>query len=173
MFSQAESSNLDRNMYTSIPRLDGLPPSAEALRCFEVLAATLLSFASRHSLFIRKYYHGQPMWAFHFLHPKGGFGSIQIHAALKSPDSYNVAISSHWWVDDFEKCQRESLSTKSISLSVTDPEQVSSVLEGALTDLVGQRVANLSSKSQTMPRKRDDNGDYVFSEFERAQRLPT
>src|SRR5229473_5328777 len=104
-------------MYANIRKIDGLPPSAGALYCFEILEPVLLAFASRHSLLIRKYYHDQPMWTFHFLHPKGGFGMIQIHAAPDNSGSCKAAVSSHWWIDNLERCQRLALSTKSVSLS--------------------------------------------------------
>jgi len=160
-------------MYTNIRKLDGPPPSASAIRCFEMLAPVLLAFASQHSLLIRKYYHDQPMWSFHFLHPRGGFGSVQIHAALDESESCHAAISSHWWIDDLEKCQRSSLSTKSISLSGIALEKVAAVLESELSHILGLKTADLSHASRTMPRKRDNKGDYEFSEFERAQRLPS
>src|ERR1700738_926219 len=111
-------------MYANIRKFDGLPPSAGALKCFEILAPVLLAFASRHSLLIRKYYHNQPMWTFHFLHPKGGFGMIQIHAAPHDRDSFKAAVASHWWIDDEHNCVRSSLSTKPVSLQKTQPDEV-------------------------------------------------
>jgi hypothetical protein len=160
-------------MYANIPQVDGPPPSPEVFHCFENLAPALLRFASRHSLLVRKYYQNQPMWTFHFLHPKGGFGSIQIHAAPVGEKSFRAAVASHWWIDDEQKCVRTLLSTKPMSFQATQPEEVVPLLEKALAHILERTQADLSSSSQTMPRKRDKDGKYVYSEFERAQRLPT
>jgi hypothetical protein len=162
-----------QSMYANIREVDDLPPNAAAFQCFEMLAPVLLAFASRHSLLVRRFYHGQPMWSFHFLHPKGGFGMVQIHAALDISGGVKAAVASHWWVDDLEKSLRSSLSTKSVSFQGMQPEDVVPVLESAFRNLLALTPAELSSTSQTMPRKRDDAGNYVFSEFERAQRLPS
>jgi hypothetical protein len=160
-------------MYANIREVDGRPPSEIVSQCFETLAPLLLEFASRHSLLIRKYYHHQPMWSFHFLHPRGGFGSIEVYATLDGSGSIKTAVATHWWIDDLEKRQRSSSSTKSVSLIAKLPEQVVPPLEDALAEILALMPADLSTSSQTMPRKRNAAGEYVFSEFELAQRLPT
>jgi hypothetical protein len=160
-------------MYANIPPVDGPPPRPEVFHCFERLAPALLGFASRHSLLVRKYYHNQPMWAFHFLHPKGGFASIQIHAASVGDKSFKATVASHWWIDDEKERKRSSLSTKPASFQATQPEEVIPVLEKALAHILERTQVELSSSSQTTVRRQDKEGKYVYSEFERAQRLPT
>jgi len=114
--------------YANMPEINGVPPDIGVFHCFQRLAPVLLEFASRHSLFVRKYYHNQPMWTFHFLHPKGGFGMVQIHAAPLSAQSFKAAVASHWWVDDEEKCQRSSLATRPVSIEDTRPEALLALL---------------------------------------------
>jgi hypothetical protein len=58
-------------------------------------------------------------------------------------------------------------------LQATRAEEVVPALEGALTHVLQLTQAELSSLSETMPRKHDKDGNILFSEFERAQRLPT
>jgi hypothetical protein len=159
--------------YVHIPEVDGRPPDSDTFRCFENLSPALLAFASRHSLLVRKYYHNQPMWSFHFLHPRGGFGMLQVHAAQLNGEVVKAAIASHWWIDDEQRCSRSSLSTGSVALQSSKPDDLVSVLENALSHLLKLEPVALSSLSHTMPRKRDKAGNYVFSDFERAQRIPT
>lgn len=159
--------------YAHIPKLDGVPPDAAAFHCFESLAPVLLHFASRHSLLVRKYYQNQPMWSFHFLHPKGGFGTVQVHAAPVDAASLKAAVASHWWIDDEQTCQRALLSTRSVSLAVRQPEELTPALEEALKHLLALKPMDLTRNAPTSPRRRDGADNYVFNEFEQAQRLPT
>jgi hypothetical protein len=160
-------------MYANIPEIDSPPPDIQTFHCFEKLSPALLAFASRHSLLVRKYYQNQPMWTFHFLHPKGGFAMIQIHAKPVTGNLFKSAVASHWWIDDDQKSVRLSLSTKPMPLDATQSHEVTPALERALSHLLELTPADMSSTSQTTPRKRDKSGNAVFSEFERAQRLPT
>jgi hypothetical protein len=160
-------------MYSNIPEIDGVPQNPEALQLFEELAPTLTTFASRHSLLVRKYYHKEPMWSFHFLHPKGGFAMVQIDAHRLNAESFSGSVASNWWVDDHEKCLRSLMSTKPERFVASQPDDVLPALEGALIYLLAQTQAALTRTSQAMPRRRDKGGNFVFSDFERAQRLPT
>lgn len=159
--------------YKHMPEIDGASPDAGVFHCFETLAPVLLTFASRHSLLVQKYYKDQPMWSFHFLHPKGGFGMVQIHAAPLGGSSFAASVASHWWIDDEERCQRSALSTNPVSFEATRPEEIGPVLDNTLAYLLGLTPADLKYGSATSPRARDTTCSYVYSEFEQAQRLPT
>ncbi len=98
---------------------------------------------------------------------------MQLHAAPSRGESMKAAVASHWWIDDEAKCQRRSLSTKPVPLEIAQPEETLPALERAFNHLLASTLNDLSHSSAITPRKRDSNGNYLFSEFERAQRLPT
>src|SRR5882757_117011 len=158
--------------YTHNPKWDGVPSDSAVLDCFGVLEPVLMDFASVHSLLIRKYYHDQPMWSFHWLNPKGGFGAVHIHASSRS-GGFDVAVASHWWVDDRQRGNRASLSPQVRSLRAAQPEEIRSLLEEALGRLLARPPSDLSNSSRVIHGKRRESGNYQFAEFERAQRLPT
>jgi len=159
--------------YAHIPKIDGSPPDGGVAACFERLTSVLLAFASRHSMLVRKYYQNQPMWSFHFLHPRGGFGMVQIHASPAVETSFRAAIASHWWIDDQEKCERSAASRAPVSIEGLQAEDILPALEEALAVTLRWTATDLTRKSRTTPRRRDSAGNYVFAEFEKAQRLPT
>jgi hypothetical protein len=160
-------------MYTHNPKWDGTPSDSTVVDCFELLEPVLLECAACHSLLIRKYYHDQPMWSFHFLNPKGGYGTVQMHATRRSEGVIGVAVGSHWWVDDHERGMRASLSTHVKSLQAAQPEEILSLLRETLTELLARAPAELLNSSRVIPGKRDESRYHVATEFERAQRLPT
>jgi hypothetical protein len=160
-------------LYTHNPKWDGIPSASAVRECFGVLEPVLMDFASDHSLLIRKYYHDQSMWSFHWLNPKGGFGAVNIHASSRSGGLVDVAVASHWWVDDQQRGNRASLSPQVRSLQATQPEGIRSLLEETLGRLLARPPSDLSNSSRVIHGKRDEPKYYEFTEFERAQRFPT
>jgi hypothetical protein len=160
-------------MYANFSTIDGSPPNSAVSRCFENIAPILLEFASRHSLFVRKYYRNEPMWSFHFLHPKGGFGVVQLHVMPIHGEAFNAYVTPIWWFDDEERCRRSSLPINLMSLASKSVDDVVQFLEQALIYILAKSPVDLTQTSTTTPRGRDDSGNIIFSEFERAQRLPT
>jgi hypothetical protein len=160
-------------MYTHNPKWDGTPSDSAVVHCFEILESVLTECASCHSLLIRKYYHDQPMWSFHFRNPKGGFGMLQMHATKRKEGVIGVAIASHWWVDDRERGIRASLSTHVRSLQATRPEEIGSLLGDTLAQLLSRAPSELLDARRMVPDKRDEARPCEYNEFEKAQRLPT
>jgi len=160
-------------MYTHNSKWDGTPNHAGVVRCFDLLEPMLLSCACEHSLLIRKYHHDQPMWSFHFMNPKGGFGAVQIYANARVPGVINAAIASHWWVDDHTRGIRASLSTHVQSLRATRPEEIGTLLGESLTGLLGRASSELRESSRVNPGGRNGFGTHEVDDFERALRLPT
>jgi len=112
------------------------------------------------------------MWTFHFLHPRGGFGMVQVHAS-RHDTGFKVAIAAHWWIDDPAKDIRSLLSTDPVSLRFEEPNDVASHLEAALSGLLRRNAAELTQLAPIEARRSDRHGNLLFGEFERAQRLPT
>ena len=160
-------------MYTHNSKWDGTPTHAAVVLCFDLLEPMLLSCACNHSLLIRKYHHDQPMWSFHFVNPKGGFGAVQLYATAPVPGVINAGVASHWWVDDHDRGIRASLSTHIQSLRATQPEEIGALLEASLTGLLGRASSELSDSSRVIPGRRNGSRVHEVDDFERALRLPT
>ena len=160
-------------VYTHNSKWDGMPNDPAVVHGFALLEPVLLSCARDHSLFIRKYHHNQPLWSFHFLNPKGGFGAVQIFANARSPGVINAAIASHWWMDDHQRGVRASLSTHVQSLRATRPEKIGVLLAQSLIGLLGRANSELSESSRVMPGQPNRSPPHEVDEFERALRLPT
>src|SRR5690348_4236320 len=75
---------------------------------FNMLEPSLASFAERRSLFVRKWLHNHPMWAFFFRHPLSGIGSLQL-SICRQGETFVAALAGGWYVDDQESLQRTSL----------------------------------------------------------------
>ena len=160
-------------MYMHDSKWDGTPNHAAVVRCFDLLEPMLVACASDHSLLIRKYHHDQPMWSFHFMNPKGGFGAVQIYANARVPGVINAAIAAHWWMDDHFRGIRASLSTHVQSLRATRPEKIGALLGETLTGLLGRANSELRESSRVNPGRRNASGTHEVDDFEQALRLPT
>jgi len=112
------------------------------------------------------------MWQFHFLHPKGGRGTIQIHLTPAGAKARATTVG-HWYIDDNQAHTRMSLSQGLIAMEEVEQENLIRFLEAALSRLLGLERSSLTRTSRIAPRQRDKDGGIMFAEFELAQRLPT
>lgn len=113
------------------------------------------------------------MWSLHFLHPKGGFAKIEIHAVCKAANSFKIIRASYWWVTDYDRCTRAAVSTELLTCEVKQASELAPLLEDSFRELISLTESDLKARSATMPRDKDKAGNYVFSKFELAQRSPT
>src|SRR5688572_25681425 len=88
---------------------DGILRDPVASRVFERLAAILNDYADRRHLAIRRYQQNQPIWMFHFLHPKGGVGAIELaYSRLIGEVQGQLFVCAFWSCDDDEALLRHS-----------------------------------------------------------------
>lgn len=161
-------------MHAHLAEADGKQRDESVVRLFEKLTPVLLAFASQHSMLVQKFAHNYNMWVFHFLHPKGGVGNIEIGAYPLDGDAFRATIASHWWIDDEDNCERSSLESPALkSFDTRVPEAITPFLEEALGRVLAATLADLVKHSPKSPRPRDANGNLVFAPFELARRLPT
>ena len=93
----------------------------------------LMSFAERHNLAIGKYLKDMPAWHFIFMHPRGGYGRIDI---IKS-GADDILISACWWRDDYNPRTRSSKGWKNEYF--TQPEKLTDELTTMLSKVVAWR----------------------------------
>ena len=149
----------------------GNPPRGDsaAQGFLERMAPALENFAYRHSLTIRKYPHHQPIWMFHFLHPKGGFGWLQLYCDTFSnaPESVRAWIQGEWYIDEHDRNCRLVSSTPSRKEIEPDVERIVDALELLLSSVIEWPKSSLIASDVALA------SDQAGSEFELSLRLPT
>jgi len=141
---------------------------------FTSISEELEEFARQHHLTIWKYPGRGPMWVFHFLHPAGGFGSVQLYCVreLKTRDGLRVSISGNWYVDDHEKRLRrhyphaETWEVQPIS------EEILPSLARQLDRIVRCPPEDLVPTQYTYVPTGDGQGNELVSDFELGLRVP-
>jgi hypothetical protein len=108
----------------------------ELERFFSPQAAALQSFAQRHHLRLKKYYHQSPSWRFLFRHPTDGVAQI----AVERDGARAVRILLERWYDDFDA------TTRFVKRTMLGPMPLDSAfafeLEKALSELLSWRFGD-------------------------------
>jgi hypothetical protein len=156
------------------PDLDGhLKEVDEVSRpLFKVLEPSLVSFAERRSLFVRKWLHNYPMWGFFFRHPLSGTGSLQL-SIYRQDGMFVAAVAGGWYVDDQDKLQRTTLWFDLETLPSLDSKEVVEGLEGLLSKILTSSPSARSRVSQVTERRKDEAGQVIPSDFEKSLQVPT
>ncbi len=141
---------------------------------YRSISGDLEAFASAHHLTIWKYPGRTPTWMFHFLHPAGGFGWLQLYCAreLKNDAVFRVSVYGTWYVDDHEKRLRRHYPhaenweaqpiAQDIVLCLT--RQLDRILSCPATDLVAAEYTYVLTG--------DGHGNELVSDFELSLRVP-
>lgn len=135
----------------------------------ERIAPAMESFAYRHSLTIWKYPHHQPIWMFHFLHPKGGFGWLQLYCDSFSndPKSVRAWIQGEWYVDEHARNCRLVSSIPSRKEIEPDNERIVDALESLLSSVIEWPKSSLMASDLALA------SGQTCSDFELSLRIPT
>jgi hypothetical protein len=140
---------------------------------YRSISEDLEAFAAARHLTIWKYPDRVPMWMFHFLHPAGGFGWLQLYCAteLKRGEVLRLSVSGTWYVDDHEKRLRrhyphaESFDVQPISKDIVMclARQLEALLRCPATDLVPSEYSYVPTG--------DGAGNDRVSDFELSLRV--
>ena len=146
---------------------------AEADAVFRTWARDLESFAERHHLAVWRYPGRAAVWVFHFLHPEGGFCSLQLGCVRpKETAPLEPLISSRWYIDDNEKKLRWERPYRESVRTALNAQAVVSALEKELSNLVRTSRTQLVPSEYGFVPTGDGQGDFFVSDFERALRVP-
>lgn len=152
-----------------VRRFGNAPRGDSVAQAFlERIAPALESFADRHALTIWKYPHHQPLWMFHFLHPKGGFGWLQLSCDTfaKNPRSVRAWIQGGWSIDEHGRNCRLVSSMPSRKEIPPDIERIVEALGALLSSVIEWPTSSLVA-SDLAP-----TAAQAGSDFERSLRLP-
>lgn len=146
---------------------------AEADATFRIWARDLESFAERHHLAVWRYPGRAAVWMFHFLHPAGGFGSLQLSCVRqKEAAPLEAWISARWYIDDHEKELRWEQPYRESVKTAPNAGAIVAALEGELDTLVRTPRTKLVPNEQSFVPTGDGHGGFFVSDFERSLRVP-
>jgi hypothetical protein len=154
---------------------DGVLRDPIASRFFESFAATLNEYADRRQLAIRRYQQNQPIWMFHFLHPKGGFGAVQLtYSRLVGEDQGRPFICAHWHDDNEETLMRHLHESTAPELMEADTgiDALLAAIDRHLAEVLAWTRDGLKPAIRIFSTSARDEQGNLTSELERRFRLP-
>lgn len=155
------------------PALDGSVADKEAAQAFEQLTPYLHRFSERHSLFVRKYLHNQPLWGFYFRHPRGGTGMLQLGIGRDHSGAMQGSLAGGWYVDDDDRQVRSTYWIPVVYLESLAEDYVVTWLKALLDAVLSAEDTMRTRSARIVERKEDSQGKYVYSDFEKALQIPT